>query len=122
MSRPLRRFILKLCKTLKKTQGELLRGPHALTGEDLIEWVTEDSIEALDDAEDSRAAVIAMVLANVNRRPGSDPFTIANFIAELRLYRRESQEPKEAKEITVDGFATLLTAGGMSIIKGVRPE
>jgi len=122
MSRPLRRFILRLCKHLGKTQGQLLRGPGALTGKDLMEWVTEDSIEPLDDAEDSRAAMIAMVLANVNRRPGSDPFTIKNFIAELRLYRRESQEPKEAKEITVDGFATLLTAGGMSIIKGVRPE
>lgn len=87
-----------------------------------MEWLTEYSIEPFEQAEDSRAAMVAMMLANVNLRSGATPFTIDNFIAELRQFRqKQHEEPKEKPEITMDVFTAMLAGSGAAVVHGVRP-
>lgn len=114
MNRPLRRFILRLCKLLGKTQWELIHGPGRLSTEELIEWLTEYQIEPFENDDDLRFATLSTMVAK------SFLSSEADDLFKLFMPKRTniSQEPEV--EQTIDSTLVMLQCGGFTVVQGVR--
>lgn len=119
MNRPTRRFMLKLCKLLGKTQWELIHGPGRLSVEDIVEWMTEYQIEPFEYEDDIRFATLsAMIAKSFLQSDATDLFN--TFLPKRSQKDRFGEE--QAVEQTAEATAGMLECAGFTVIRGVRPQ
>lgn len=70
---------------------------HEMPARELVEWIEYETLEPFGAWRDNwHAAVIASILANVNRKPGTPPVSMADF---FYTDPATAQEQKEAAMI-----------------------
>lgn len=109
-------FLLELCTRLHKTPHELLDGPHKLSTDDFMDFMTMDEIKPPEEEDDIR-------WANLNAMVACKVFKDAKFKTMYKAFlpARRAKDMK-AKAVSLDDVETLFKSAGMTAIRCVRPE
>jgi hypothetical protein len=91
-ARPARRFLFRLAGHLGKTVAEI---EDTMSGAELLEWMEYENIEPFGAWRDNwHTSIIASILANANRKSGSAPIKMADFMyvdSETTKERRDAE-------------------------------